>query len=110
MRQMLTGTVMAASFTLNEDEPGRCPVCQQNWSADPRLECACTRSQPDDDEQMAKAYLQSALCRRAKFAADAAAAWDAARRAHEAIRRGRGSVVPIGQARRGRAAVPELRR
>lgn len=63
---------MAPSFTLREPVPGWCPLCRQCWSADPNLECACTRAQPDDAEQMAAAYLQSALCRSAKLRADRA--------------------------------------
>ena len=92
---------MAQSYMLREPIPGRCPVCWQCWTADPNLECACTRSQPDDADQMEAAYLQSARCRSAKLRADREAVLDAARRMRAAIQRHQGrpgqtaNVVPI---------------
>lgn len=57
-----------STYTLNEPfGHGTCPVCRKYWLTDPRGECDCTRSQPDDDKQMQAAYLQSALCRTAKL-------------------------------------------
>jgi hypothetical protein len=84
-------------YSLREVIPGRCPVCRQCWSADPRLECDCTRAQPDDDAQMAAAYARSARHRTAKMQADVV---DAARRMSAAIQRQQkqGNVVPITQA------------
>jgi hypothetical protein len=54
--------------TLNQPHgPGICPVCGDDWSKDPRLECACTRAQPGDEAQMQAAYLKSAVARTAKL-------------------------------------------
>ena len=58
-------------YSLREVIPGWCPVCRQCWSTDPRLECDCTRAQPDDDKQAAAAYRLSAAIREAKLNADA---------------------------------------
>lgn len=84
-------------YTLNEPTPGICPVCRVRWSTDPRLECDCTRAQPNDDAQATAAYQKSASCRVAKLAADALEA----RRTSAPIRRQPqrlGNVVPITRA------------
>jgi hypothetical protein len=50
---------------------GECPVCGYDWWNEPGLYCHCDAPHPDDDEEAAKAYAQSARCREAKLAADA---------------------------------------
>jgi len=85
-------------YSLREVIPGWCPVCRQCWSTDPRLECDCTRAQPDDDKQAAAAYRLSAAIGEAKLNADALGA---ARRRTAALQRWRqrqGTVVPIARA------------
>src|SRR5690349_16752376 len=59
-----------SAITLNEPAPGHCPVCREHYAADPGCHCACTRPRPGDAAEMDKAYLHSALCRRAKLATD----------------------------------------
>lgn len=93
---------MRGWFTLNESVPGVCPVCGQCWSADPSCHCACTRPRADDEEQMAKAYAQSAACRVAKLHADTLMAerrMCVAMQRHQQRQRGTGNVVPLGRAR-----------
>ena len=47
---------------------GTCPVCGEDWAADPESSCACTRPQPGDSAEMARAYLASARHREAVLA------------------------------------------
>lgn len=64
------GSPLFSSIQLRETIPGHCPVCGDNWSADPDCHCACTRPREGDEAEIAKAYLLSAACRSAKFRAD----------------------------------------
>lgn len=84
-------------YVLNERLPGFCPVCGHCWSADPDLECPCTRARPDDDAEMERAYAKSAAHRSAWLRADMQ---DASRRIRAAVQRhqsgqGHADVVPI---------------
>jgi hypothetical protein len=64
-------TALAVAITLVEPIRGHCPVCLENWSADPDCHCACTRPRPGDAEEIAKAYLHAAACRTARLSAQA---------------------------------------
>jgi hypothetical protein len=91
------GKPLAISTRLNEPKPGCCPVCRENWTADPEYHCACTRPRPGDEQEMIKAYAKSAAHRDAKLAADALEAG----RISAPIRRQQqrqGNVVPINRA------------
>jgi len=52
---------------------GICPVCTENWAADPEWYCSCTRPRPGDEEAMAAAYRHAAAIRTARLAANQAA-------------------------------------
>jgi len=45
---------------------GLCPVCGQNWAADPQSHCDCTRPRPGDAE-LERAALAAAAKRRASM-------------------------------------------
>jgi len=49
---------------------GICPVCTENWAADPECYCSCTRPRPGDEEAMAAAYRHAAAIRAARLAAN----------------------------------------
>jgi len=49
---------------------GICPVCTENWAADPEWYCSCTRPRPGDEEAMAAAYRHAAAIRTARLVAN----------------------------------------
>jgi hypothetical protein len=42
---------------------GRCPICREDWWADPQAHCTCTRPRPGDAEAEQRALAKAAKAR-----------------------------------------------